>query len=171
MRSITAVGIAALFGIATSVALAQTATPAKPAAKPAAKSAAKVATKPIAAAEPVVPQALNATQLEIAKRVHTGKAACEFDQSVSVLPVTNHPGHFTLGYKNVNYTMVPEATTTGAVRLEDKKAGVVWLQIANKSMLMNTKVGQRMVDACQHAEQRAFAESNRGGGSKPVLLQ
>ena len=66
--------------------------------------------------------------------------------------------------------MVPESTPTGAVRLEDKKAGVVWLQIANKSMLMNAKVGQRMVDACQHAEQRAFAESNRGG-SKPVLLQ
>ncbi len=109
-----------------------------------------------------MPQALNATQLEIAKRVHTGKAACEFDQSVSVTPVSNHPGHFTLGFKNVSYTMVPEATTTGAVRLEDKKAGVVWIQIANKSMLMNAKAGQRMVDACQHAEQRAFAEANRG---------
>jgi len=163
MKSLTAIGIAALFGLATSAAVAQTA-PAKQAAKPAAKTAVKPA-----AAEPVVPQALNATQLDIAKRVHTGKAACEFDQSVSVTPVTNHPGHFTLGFKNVNYTMVPEATTTGAVRLEDKKAGVVWLQIANKSMLMNTKIGQRLVDACQHAEQRAFADANRGG--KPQLLQ
>ena len=161
MKSLTAIGIAALFGLATSAAVAQTA-PAKQAAKPAAKAVAK-------AAEPVEAQALNATQLDIAQRVHTGKASCEFDQSVSVMPVTNHPGHFTLGFKNVNYTMVPEATTTGAVRLEDKKAGVVWLQIANKSMLMNTKIGQRLVDACQHAEQRAFADANRGG--KPQLLQ
>ena len=161
MKSLTAIGIAALFGLATSAAVAQTA-PAKQAAKPAAKAVAK-------AAEPVEAQALNATQLDIAKRVHTGKASCEFDQSVSVTPVTNHPGHFTLGFKNVNYTMVPEATTTGAVRLEDKKAGVVWLQIANKSMLMNTRIGQRLVDACQHAEQRAFADANRGG--KPQLLQ
>jgi len=161
MKSLTAIGIAALFGLATSAAVAQTA-PAKQAAKPAAKAVAK-------AAEPVEAQALNATQLDIAKRVHTGKASCEFDQSVSVTPVTNHPGHFTLGFKNVNYTMVPEATTTGAVRLEDKKAGVVWLQIANKSMLMNTRIGQRLVDACQHAEQRAFADANRSG--KPQLLQ
>jgi hypothetical protein len=165
MKSLTAIGIVALLGFATSAAMAQTA-PAKQSAKP----AAKVAAKP-AAAEPVAPQALNATQLDIAKRVHTGNAACEFDQTVSVTPVTNHPGHFTLAFKNVNYTVVPEATTTGAIRLEDKKAGVVWLQIANKSMLMNTKVGQRMVDACQHAEQRAFAEASRGAATKPQLLQ
>lgn len=164
MKSLNAIGIAVLLGFATSAAMAQTA----PAKTPAAKPAAKVAAKP-AAAEPVVPQSLNSTQLEIAKRVHTGNAACEFDQTVSVAPVTSHPGHFTLAFKNVNYTMVPEATTTGAVRLEDKKAGVVWLQIANKSMLMNTKVGQRMVDACQHAEQRAFADANRG--AKPQLMQ
>jgi hypothetical protein len=157
MKSLTAIGIAALLGFATSAALAQTAKPVKVAAKP-------------ALAEPVVPQALNATQLEIANRVHTGKAACEFDQSVSVTPVSSHPGHFTLAFKNASYTMVPEATTTGAVRLEDKKAGVVWIQIANKSMLMNAKAGQRMVDACQHAEQRAFAEANRGA-SKPQLMQ
>jgi hypothetical protein len=161
MKSLTAIGIAALLGFATSTAIAETT--AKLTAKPAAKLSAKSS-----AAEPVEPQSLNGIQLDIAKRVHTGNAACEFDQTVSVAPVTNHPGHFTLGFKNVNYTMVPEATTTGAVRLEDKKAGVVWLQIANKSMLMNTKVGQRMVDACQHPEQRAFANANRS--AKPQLL-
>jgi hypothetical protein len=163
MNSITTVGIAALFSFAASTAIAQT-TPAKQSAKPTAKATAPVAH------EAVQPQTLNATQLEIAKRVHTGNAACEFDQTVSVTPLSNHPGHFTLGYKNASYTVVPEATTTGAVRLEDKKAGVVWLQIANKSMLMNTKIGQRMVDACQHPEQRAFAESSRGT-TKPQLLQ
>ena len=52
------------------------------------------------------------------------------------------------------YLLAPEPTTTGAVRLEDKKAGVVWLQIANKSMLMNAKIGQRMVDECIHPTQQ-----------------
>jgi hypothetical protein len=51
--------------------------------------------------------------------------------------------------------MVPEETSTGAVRLFDKKAGVVWLQIPAKSMLLNTRAGQRLVDRCTHAEQRA----------------
>ena len=50
--------------------------------------------------------------------------------------------------------MTPEHTTTGAVRLEDKKNGMMWLQIANKSMLMNSKIGQRMVDNCVHPSQK-----------------
>lgn len=55
--------------------------------------------------------------------------------------------------------MIPVATTTGAVRLEDTKAGAVWLQIANKSMLMNQKLGQRMADECMSPEQYVVAEA------------
>ena len=60
--------------------------------------------------------------------------------------------------------MVPEETTTGAVRLEDKKAGIVWLQIPAKSMLMNSKIGQRMADSCLHEEQRVAAAAQDGRG-------
>jgi hypothetical protein len=51
--------------------------------------------------------------------------------------------------------LAPEPTTTGAVRLEDKKNGLVWIQIANKSMLMNAKIGQRLVDNCVHPSQQS----------------
>jgi hypothetical protein len=94
-------------------------------------------------------------QLEVASRVLTGDAECEFNQKVGVEPVNGYPGHFQLAYKKAIYRMVPQETTTGAVRLEDRKAGVVWLQIPTKSMLMNSRIGQRMVDACTHSEQRA----------------
>jgi hypothetical protein len=30
----------------------------------------------------------------------------------------------------------------------------MWLQIPSKSMRMNSKIGQRMVDSCTHVEQR-----------------
>ena len=106
-------------------------------------------------------QAINQNQLGIAARVLTGKAECEFDQSVDVQPLDGKPGLFKVGYKNASYTMVPEETTTGAVRLEDKKAGVMWLQIPSKSMLMNSKIGQRMVDSCMHAEQRAAVSASK----------
>jgi hypothetical protein len=133
--------------------------PAKPAAKPAAaKPAAKPTAKAKAAAAPAAAAAavaLSATQLETAKRVNTGKADCEFDQQVSVDAIDGKPGMFKVGFKNQSFTMVPEDTTTGAVRLEDKKNGVMWLQISNKSMLMNSKVGQRMVDNCKHANQKS----------------
>lgn len=102
-----------------------------------------------------VVEQISAAQLEVAARVLTGDADCEFNQKVSVMPVEGKAGHFTVAFKKVVYHVTPQETTTGAVRLEDKKAGIVWLQIPVKSMLMNAKIGQRLVDACTHSEQRA----------------
>ena len=103
--------------------------------------------------------AITANQLDIAARVLTGKADCESGQHVDIDAVAAHPGHFKVSFKNAHYTMTPEETSTGAVRLEDKKSGVVWLQIPTKSMLMNQKVGQRMVDGCTQIEQRVAMEA------------
>lgn len=143
---------------ATGTALATEA--AKPAAKtPAPRPAGSVQkandqAKGLKLATEVVEQ-INDAQLDVAARVLTGDADCEFNQKVSVLPLEGKPGIFTVTFKKVAYRMTPQETTTGAVRLEDKKAGIVWLQIPVKSMLMNAKIGQRMVDACTHSEQRA----------------
>ena len=129
--------------------------PAKPAAtKPAQAQAAVKKAAPAPAAAAAAAAALSSGQIAAAERVLTGKMQCEFDQAVDIAAVHGKAGHFNLGYKGKNYTLVPEATTTGAIRLEDKKNGVMWLQIANKSMLMNTKAGQRMVDNCQHPSQK-----------------
>ena len=100
---------------------------------------------------------LSAEQLAVSDRVLTGVAACEFSQSVSIKPVSDRPGHFHVAYNGQTYTMTPETTTTGAVRLVDQRNGVVWIQIPAKSMMLNHKVGRRMVDSCQHAEQRTVA--------------
>jgi hypothetical protein len=123
--------------------------------KPASKSSKAVKKAAPAAAAAAAMAPLNAEQLSTADRVLTGACACEFDQTVNVSPVADQKGYFNVAYKGKTYVMAPEATTTGAVRLEDKKAGVVWLQIANKSMLMNSKIGQRMVDNCVHPNQKS----------------
>lgn len=102
-------------------------------------------------------ETINDAQLHIAARVLTGSADCEFDQRISVLPLDGQPGWFTVAHKNGRYRMLPQETQTGAVRLEDKASGMVWLQIPSKSMLMNARLGQRLVDSCLHAEQRATA--------------
>lgn len=98
---------------------------------------------------------LSPGQLEAANRVFTGTAECDMNQKISLTPVAGKPGHFKLEHKKVSYILVPEETTTGAVRLEDKKAGIVWIQIPAKSMLMNAKIGQRVADGCKHAEQKS----------------
>ncbi|KAB2875232.1 MAG: hypothetical protein IT503_08810 [Burkholderiaceae bacterium] len=111
-----------------------------------------VSAKDKAAKHPMGP--LSAEQLGTADRVLLGQSRCEFNQSVNVAAVPGQKGWFNVEYKGKSYLMAPEHTTTGAVRLEDKKAGMMWLQIPNKSMLMNSKIGQRMVDNCVHPSQR-----------------
>lgn len=161
--ALTAVALA----FATTFAAAQAVAPAQKVAKAkiTQKSSASRQQLKSAAAEPAaasgVDEAMTEGQLAVAQRVMTGASDCEFNQQVHVHPVDGKPGHFRLGFKNANYQMVPQETTTGAVRLEDKRAGVVWLQIPSKSMLMNHKIGQRMVDSCLHAEQRGGIDSAR----------
>lgn len=101
------------------------------------------------------PAALSEEQLSNADRVFTGTASCDAGQSVHVNAVPEHKGYFKLEFKGKSYLMAPEVTQTGAVRLEDKKNGLVWLQIPAKSMLMNAKVGQRMVDNCMSQAQKS----------------
>jgi len=116
-------------------------------------------------AAPVPEVQLTPGQLDAANRVLTGSADCEFRQTVQLTAIDGRAGHFKLVFGKLSYTLVAQETTTGAVRLEDRKAGVVWLQIPAKSMLLNTKVGQRMVDSCVHEQQRfAVAPANSSLG-------
>ena len=97
-------------------------------------------------------------KLAVAGDVHTGRMACELGVHVSVQADPQKPGEFVLHIQQHTYHMTPVVSSTGAVRLEDTKAGAMWLQLANKSMLMNTKLGQRMADECQSPAQMAVAE-------------
>ena len=97
---------------------------------------------------------LSSEQQANADRVLTGTQSCEFNQTVSVEPHSESKGYFDVSFKGKKYVLAPEPTTTGAVRLEDKKNGLVWIQIANKSMLMNAKIGQRLIDNCVHPSQK-----------------
>ena len=96
-------------------------------------------------------------EISIAERVHVGTLPCEMGASVRMTADANAPGYFTLQGKGYKYRMRPVATSTGAIRLEDEKAGAVWLQLANKSMLMDQKKGRRLADECAHPDQVAVA--------------
>lgn len=164
------------------VALAQSDTtkaPAKSAAKPAAKSTAakapagntktttakkaapakgKLDVDQLSAHAPATEAVLGAAELAIAERVHVGSLPCELGNTVQLTADANKPGYFDLQIAKTRYRLVPVATTTGAIRLEDAHSGAVWLQLANKSMLMNHKLGQRMADECKSPQQVAVAE-------------
>jgi len=112
-------------------------------------------------------QPLSRQQLDIAAQVHTGLMPCAQNAFVNVRADAARPGHFFVDAAGFHYHMVPVATSTGAVRLEDAQAGAMWLQIADKSMLMNQKQGRRMADACvssaQALEREALRRNPRAG--------
>ena len=107
-------------------------------------------------------ETISAGQLDMAARVLTGTADCEFKQQVQLLAVTGHLGHFTLDHQGKRLHLSPRETETGAVRLEDAATGMIWLQIPSKSMLMNARLGQRVLDNCLHSEQRAALAAAAG---------
>ena len=115
--------------------------------------------KNMAAGIEAAEDALTPKELSIAERVYIGKLPCELGAAVTLTPDSKAPGYFDVQGKNFKYRMFPVPTTTGAIRLEDRKAGAVWLQLANKSMLMNQKTGTRLADECASPEQVAVADA------------
>ena len=97
-------------------------------------------------------------ELAIAQQIHLGLMPCEMGANVRVEADAAAPGYFHVQGKGFRYRMYPVRTSTGALRLEDKKAGAVWLQLANKSMLMDQKKGRRVADECAHPEQLAYGQ-------------
>src|SRR5437763_6544131 len=111
---------------------------------------------PVGEADPSIK--LNANQLAIAKTVFTGEIQCELGQKVSIKPMKREGFFFVT--RGVNkFVMHPEESRTGAIRLEDRARGALWLQLANKSMLMSQKEGKRLADECQSSEQLAYAKN------------
>jgi hypothetical protein len=87
----------------------------------------------------------------LAEQFKGGRFNCEFDNSLTIVPNPAHPGYLTLTHKGTVANMLPVPTNTGALRLEGKASGLVWLQLPTKSMLMNNKLGQRVADECHAA--------------------
>ena len=97
--------------------------------------------------------ALTPAELAIAETVYQGKLPCELGASVRLTADAKVPGYFDLLLGQQKFRMFPVETSTGAIRLEDRRSGAVWLQLANKSMLMSQKLGKRLADACMNPEQ------------------
>ncbi len=157
-------------GALAGTAIAQEKKPAAPAKPPAAKqasatpagSAQKAAPgqkrpappPPTTAAQMAALPHADEEQRQAATLVHYGKYVCDekFEVFVERNPVFD--GYVDVRYKKDVWVMKPVASNTGAVRLEDTRGAVLLVQIPVKSMLLNTRTGQRIVDSCQHANQR-----------------
>jgi hypothetical protein len=113
---------------------------------------------------------LSPEELETAKMVHTGEIRCELGATVHVTP-HKREGFFIVRTGIQRFRMHPVGSRTGAIRLEDPVAGAMWLQLANKSMLMSQKMGRRLADECMSPGQAAVAEALKKKPAPSILDQ
>lgn len=179
---LTGMLVSGLLLAAASLASAQTA-----ATKPAAPAAAKAKPAPakptpeavrrsaLKAVEEVTPVdddpsvTLSAQDIETAKRVYVGTIPCELGASVTITASERRPGFFMVQTGKMRFRMHPVESRTGAIRLEDPRAGAMWLQLGNKSMLMSQKIGQRLADECMSPDQATFAEELKRNPRPSIL--
>ena len=117
--------------------------------------------------EPPLPTAPG-EQLAAAAMAHFGVYDCEFNEKVSVDINRKNDGYVDVKHKTRVWTMKPVLSQTGALRLEDVKGRMLMLQIADKSMLMDTQVGQRVVDNCVHEKQREATAARKGQATESI---
>jgi len=166
LRSLLAIAVCGLAPFALQAQEARPA-PAKPAAaQPAKPASANTITTPQQRRRAAgVPEPTSAEQIAAlppadddqkaaAELVHYGHYVCDekFEVFVERNPVAH--GYVDVRYKRDVWVMKPVASATGAIRLEDPRGRVLLVQIPFKSMLLNTQTGQRIVDSCQHDNQR-----------------
>ncbi len=120
-------------------------------------AAARAKKKPEPRAVPVVaplvlPPAAG-EQLAAAALILFGDYACEFGKSLRVSLNPKFDGYVDLLFDKQMFTLKPVLSHTGALRLEDVGGRLLLVQIAFKSMVMDVKIGQRLIDDCVHQTQ------------------
>ncbi|MBC7481469.1 MAG: hypothetical protein H7337_06105 [Rhizobacter sp.] len=140
---------------AVPAAVAQTAAPKHSAAGK--KTAPAVPKKPVE----LVLVAASAEQIEAAGQVFYGVYECEFKQTVDIEANLKYPSYVNVKHGKSDYLMKPVESSTGAIRLEDVRGETLMVQISSKSMLLNVRTGQRVVDDCITPKQRELVEAAR----------
>ena len=100
---------------------------------------------------------LDAQEQKFAKWVDEGTFSCDEGGAVTLTAQADKPGYFVLTNRGQHYRVSPRVSITGAVRLESNAGGIVWLQLANKSMLIAPKQSRRLADGCMSESQKVIA--------------
>lgn len=79
--------------------------------------------------------------------------ACELGNKITIYSHADDSNSIALRWKNRLHRLTREATTTGAQRFENKLAGLIWIGIPAKGMLLDSKVNRQLANECKTSEQ------------------
>jgi membrane-bound inhibitor of C-type lysozyme len=83
----------------------------------------------------------------------TAEYACELNNKVTIYTNEKDSGHIALRWKNRLHRLDRVGTTTGALRFENTKFGLIWIGIPSKGILLDSKLNRQLANECKNAEQ------------------
>ncbi|RJG11400.1 hypothetical protein [Massilia cavernae] len=121
-------------------------------AKPAAKPKAKPAKKPLEKHPKAVDVLADEAEPDITDTT-TVEYQCELNNKITIYKNDGDVGHIALRWKKRLHRLDRVGTTTGALRFENARAGLVWIGIPSKGMLLDSKLNRQLANECKNAEQ------------------
>jgi len=162
MKKYLTVLAALTFGIALSTA-AQADNATRTSAKATAKPAVRKAPVKKAVKTPAVSQEdLDDPEPDISNSIAVDYV-CELGNKLTILANNADDQHLALRWKNRLIRLERIGTTTGAMRFESKKRGLIWIGIPAKGILLDSRRGQQLANECKSPEQLAMRASAPSG--------
>jgi membrane-bound inhibitor of C-type lysozyme len=78
---------------------------------------------------------------------------CELGNKLTIYRNADDNKHIALRWKKQLLRLNRVETTTGANRFENRRNGLVWIDIPTKGMLLDSKKGQQLANECMSPEQ------------------
>ena len=78
---------------------------------------------------------------------------CEMNDFLTIYTNADDNDHIAMRWKSRLHRLRRIATTTGANRFENKKAGLVWIGIPSKGMLLDSRHGLQLANECKTSGQ------------------
>lgn len=78
---------------------------------------------------------------------------CELGDKVTIYENAGDTNRINLRWNKKVHELTRVETTTGAHRFENKNAGLVWINIPAKGMLLDSKQGRQLANGCKSKQQ------------------
>jgi membrane-bound inhibitor of C-type lysozyme len=79
--------------------------------------------------------------------------ACELNNRITIYTNEKDDAHIALRWKNRLHRLERVGTTTGALRFENPRFGLIWIGIPSKGILLDSKLNRQLANECKNAEQ------------------
>jgi len=88
---------------------------------------------------------------------------CELGDKITVYTNPGDADHIAIRWKNRLHRLHKVPTTTGAIRFENRRYGLVWIDIPAKAMLLDSKKGEQLANECMDpAQAKVYAAEHKG---------